>query len=41
MRIRLSLRLLVLLDLQSSPTVLPSLLSHPVETMAGPSKEFL
>jgi len=36
MRIRLSLRLLVLLDLQSSPTVLPSLLSHPVETMTGP-----
>jgi len=26
------LHLLVLLDLRSSPTVLPSLLSHPVET---------
>jgi hypothetical protein len=36
MRIRLSLRLLVLLDLQSSPTVLPSLLSHPVETNVRP-----
>ena len=32
------LLLLYLLDLRSSPTVLPSLLSHPVETMAGPSK---
>jgi hypothetical protein len=37
MRIRLSLRLLDLLDLESSPTQLPSLLSHPVETMAGPT----
>ena len=36
MRTRLNLRLLVLLDLRSSPTVLPSLLSTPVETMAGP-----
>jgi hypothetical protein len=32
----LRLHLRILLDLQSSPTVLPSLLSHPVETMAGP-----
>ena len=32
------LHLLNLLDLQSSPTVLPSLLSHPVETMARPTK---
>ena len=32
------LRLLVLLDLESSPTPLPSLLSTPVETMASPSK---
>ena len=39
MRIRLSLRLLDLLDLRSSPTVLPSLLSHPVESKSGPSKE--
>jgi len=38
MRIRLNLRLLVLLDLRSSPTVLPSLLSTPVETNTGPSK---
>ena len=36
MYLRLHLR--VLLDLRSSPTVLPSLLSHPVETMTGPSK---
>ena len=35
------LLLLYLLDLQSSPTVLPSLLSHPVETMAGPSEKHL
>ena len=35
----LRLHLLDLLDLRSSPTVLPSLLSTPVETMAGPSKE--
>ena len=39
MYLRLHLR--VLLDLQSSPTVLPSLLSHPVETMAGPSEKHL
>jgi hypothetical protein len=32
----LRLHLRVLLDLESSPTQLPSLLSHPVETMAGP-----
>jgi len=32
----LRLHLLDLLDLQSSPTELPSLLSHPVETLAGP-----
>jgi hypothetical protein len=38
MYLRLHLR--VLLDLQSSPTVLPSLLSHPVETMAGPSETY-
>jgi len=30
-----------LLDLESSPTQLPSLLSHPVETMAGPSEKHL
>lgn len=35
------LLLLYLLDLRSSPTVLPSLLSHPVETMAGPSEKHL
>jgi hypothetical protein len=39
MRIRLNLRLLFLLDLQSSPTVLPSLLSHPVETNVRPIKK--
>jgi len=27
-----------LLDLESSPTQLPSSISNPVETMAGPSK---
>lgn len=32
------LRLLYLLDLRSSPTVLPSLISTAVETMASPSK---
>ena len=32
------LRLLYLLDLRSSPTVLPSLLSTPVETRSAPSK---
>ena len=32
------LHLLILLDLQSSPTELPSLLSHPVETIARPTK---
>jgi len=31
------LRLVFLLGLRPSPIVLPSLLSHPVETMAGPS----
>ena len=36
-RMYLRLHLRVLLDLESSPTQLPSLLSHPVETMAGPS----
>ncbi len=35
------LHLLILLDLQSSPTVLPSPLSHPVETRSGPSKAYL
>jgi hypothetical protein len=39
MYLRLHLR--VLLDLQSSPTVLPSPLSHPVETMSGPSEAYL
>ena len=34
------LHLLDLLDLQSSPTVLPSLLSNPVETNAGPSETY-
>jgi hypothetical protein len=34
MYLRLHLR--VLLGLRPSPIVLPSLLSHPVETMAGP-----
>jgi lauroyl/myristoyl acyltransferase len=38
MRRQSRLHLLYLLDLQSSPTVLPSLLSIPVETMASPSK---
>ena len=38
MRKRYRLHLLDLLDLRSSPTVLPSLLSTPVETMASPSK---
>ena len=37
MYLRLHLRFL--LGLRPSPLVLPSLLSHPVETMAGPSKE--
>jgi hypothetical protein len=32
------LRLLYLLDLRSSPTVLPSLLSHAVETKSSPSE---
>ena len=32
------LHLLTLLDLRSSPTVLPSPISTPVETKAGPSK---
>jgi hypothetical protein len=32
------LLLLYLLDLRSSPTVLPSLLSHPVETMQAHQK---
>ncbi len=32
------LRLWFLLDLQSSPTVLPSLLSHAVETRSSPSE---
>jgi len=41
MRIRLSLRLLVLLDLRSSPTVLPSLLSRHVEAHTGPTKHTL
>ena len=36
-RMYLRLHLRILLDLESSPTQLPSLLSHPVETMAGPS----
>ena len=35
------LHLVDLLDLRSSPTVLPSLLSTPVETMTGPSKVHL
>ena len=35
------LLLLYLLDLRSSPTVLPSLLSHPVETFSGPSEKHL
>jgi hypothetical protein len=38
MRTCFRLHLLDLLDLRSSPTVLPSLLSTPVETMAPPSK---
>jgi hypothetical protein len=38
MYLRLHLR--ILLDLESSPTQLPSLLSHPVETMAGPSETY-
>jgi hypothetical protein len=37
-RNRCRLRLLDLLHLRRSPDVLPSLLSHPVETMSGPSK---
>ena len=36
----LCLHLYVLLDLRSSPTVLPSLLSTPVETMTGPSEAY-
>jgi hypothetical protein len=40
MRKRYRLHLLDLLDLRSSPTVLPSLLSTPVETMASPSETF-
>ena len=35
------LQLLFLLDLQSSPTVLPSPLSHPVETGRAHQKNFL
>ena len=40
MRIRYRLRLQFLLDLRSSPTVLPSLLSTPVETRSPPSKAY-
>ncbi len=36
-RMYLRLHLRILLGLRPSPLVLPSLLSHPVETMAGPS----
>jgi len=39
-RMYLLLHLRYLLDLRSSPTVLPSLLSYPVETMAGPSETY-
>jgi hypothetical protein len=39
MYLRLHLR--ILLGLRPSPIVLPSLLSHPVETMAGPSEKHL
>jgi hypothetical protein len=35
-RMYLLLHLLILLDLESSPTQLPSSISNPVETMAGP-----
>jgi len=37
-RMYLRLHLRFLLDLRSSPTVLPSLLSRHVETVSGPSK---